>query len=353
MYRFISDRVNRFLSFLVVNFYLRVLINSKGSTSDDVDTYLWIPKLGWRYYFNEKIILDYGKINALSNAGIKFKIIRSNIGELTNKTIHLNYSYLYNKEYNFQNYTKIIQFIVKQLESQNNTVYPSSKEVLYWENKGYMHQKFKEYNISEPHTELCKTFDEVNLLNWEYPFLLKEEHSSASAGVHKINCKEDINELIVNNVFKPNDFIIAQKLINMRRDLRVTLVGDKIVHHYWRINNAKEWRPTSTGRGSTVDFNFFPEEWSEFIISEFKKLNIPTGAFDIAWENDDLNNKPLILEVSPTYQINPKITNQKHLNSYGKFKKTSFLGKKGYVYQYIKQTHNVIEEVVRLNHNLN
>ena len=30
----------------------------------------------------------------------------------------------------------------------------------------------------------------------------------------------------------------------MKRDLRVIIVNDEIVLHYWRINNSAEWKPT-------------------------------------------------------------------------------------------------------------
>lgn len=348
MYQFLIARIKRVIAFFAVYYYANIITDKSGITSnDDADVYLWIPKFGWRYYINEKIIWDYGKVNALSRLGIKFKVIKDqNIGKISNKVVHLNYSDIYNWKYQFNDYTQQLHFIVQQLEAQNNTVFPSSKEIYYWENKGYMHKKFKEYDISEPETVLCNTFDEVKHLNWDYPFLLKEEHSSASAGVHKIKSIQDLEYHESQKTFGPNEYIIVQKLIDMRRDLRVILVGNEIVHYYWRINNDENWKPTSTGRGSSVDFEFFPEQWREFIISEFKKLDIPTGAFDITWDKDDLSTKPLILEVSPTYQVNPKITNQKQLSQYGKFKNSSFFGKKSYVYQYVKQTFKIINYIM-------
>jgi hypothetical protein len=56
-----------------------------------------------------------------------------------------------------------------------------------------------------------------------------------------------------------------------------------------------------------VDFENFPEHWRQHIIDTFKKLNLTSGAFDITWQNDDLNSVPLYLEVSPVFQPNPKI----------------------------------------------
>lgn len=351
MIQYFTDRIRRVLAFISVFYYVNIKTSKKGITKDnDSNIILWIPKFGWRYYINEKIIWDYGKINALSRLGYKFKILKgNNIGKISDKIVHLNYSDMYNWNYKFNDYTKKLHFLVTQLESQNNTVFPSSKEIYYWENKGYMHKKFKEYAISEPQTEICKNFSEVRSLNWSFPYLLKEEHSSASAGVHKITNKEDLESHEQNGTFKPNEYIIVQKLVDMRKDLRVILVGDKIVHFYWRINNQRDWRPTSTGRGSSVDFEFFPEQWRQFIIDEFKKFKIPTGAFDVTWENDDLSTKPLILEVSPTYQLNPKTSIKKYLEKYGKYKKTSWVGKNSYIRQYVIQTFEVIIKIVENN----
>lgn len=352
MYRFFITRLRRLMAFTAVNYYVTTKTDRKGITSNsDADVYVWIPRTGWRYYISDKLIKDNALINGLSRSGINFKIFKSSrIGSLTNKIVYLSYSSVYNNKYKFNDYTQELHYIIKQLEQQNNIVFPSSREVHLWENKGFMHQKFKEYNISEPQTELCSSLQDVHELKWEYPFLLKEEHSSASKGVHKISNSEDLKHHEEKNTFKVNEYIIVQKLVDMRRDLRVILVGNEIVHYYWRINNQKQWKPTSTGRGSSVDFDFFPEQWRSFIINEFKKFNIPTGAFDVTWEKDDINSVPLILEISPTYQINPKITNKIHLEEYGKFKSTSFLGKNSYINQYIEQTNYVTEKIVLHNH---
>jgi len=82
-----------------------------------------------------------------------------------------------------------------------------------------------------------------------------------------------------------------------------------------------EWKPTSTSHGSGVDFITFPEKWRDYIISTFQKLQITTGAFDIAWQNDDLETEPYFLEVSPFYQPNPPADLTNKLFSYGQYKK--------------------------------
>ena len=246
--------------------------------------------------------------NSFVKNKIKFRIFYGNsIGNLTGKKIFHTINRGVNT-FNFSNYADYYNHIIKQLESQGNRMFPPASEVSYWENKGYMHKQFKKLHVSEPLTQLY-TFDEIEkLTSIEFPFLIKAEHACSANGVFKINDKEALDKLILSESFRmENEMVIKQELINMRRALRVILVGNEIVHYYWRINKSKEWKPTSTSFGSDVDFGNFPEHWRTHILETFKILNISTGAFDITWQNDDLNSLPLYLEVSPVFQPNPKI----------------------------------------------
>jgi hypothetical protein len=111
----------------------------------------------------------------------------------------------------------------------------------------------------------------------------------------------------------------------MRADLRAIVVGDRVVLHYWRRNTAAEWRPTSTSRGSVVDFWNFPEQWRSAIVDAVRKLGLRTGALDIAWEKDDTLTPPLILEVSPVYQPNPEPPPRYRHMPYYEYKKKCFV----------------------------
>jgi hypothetical protein len=91
----------------------------------------------------------------------------------------------------------------------------------------------------------------------------------------------------------------------MRRDFRATMVGDQVVHSYFRINLGSEWKPTSTSHGSVADFDSFPEQWRDYISEVFLKLDLHSGAFDLCWAGDDLTTEPYVLEVSPSYTPNP------------------------------------------------
>lgn len=312
---------SKLIKYSLMLIYLFKKTNLKGFTLKETDNIVWMKIWGIKFFKEDEFVDYMGIINSLSNSGVKFNIsITNKIGKFTNKNIYLRYSRGLDP-FKFSNYTQTLHFVCKQLEDQKCKVYPGSSEVLYWENKGFMTQKFFEHNISTPKTFLISDASEFNSIDLSYPFLIKEEHSSSSDGLHKINRKEDLDKFFAeNDYFSGSKFLIAQELLEMRRDLRVILVGNKVVHFYWRINRSDKWRPTASSFGNDIDFGSFPEQWREFIVEQFQRLNMTTGAFDIAWRNDDLSTLPLILEVSPNYQPNPSVDLSKRKISYTEYK---------------------------------
>ncbi len=311
---------------LIKNFirliYLVRKTNFSGVTSKECSHLVWAKIWGIKFFSEDEFVHSLAQIHALSARGIKFNIRFNNkIGGYQNKKIFLSYSREIDP-FKFHNYAQTIYFVCQQLEDQGCQVHPQSQDVLYWENKGYMTQRFIELGISTPKTILLTNANEISKIDLPYPYLIKEEHSFSSLGLHKIKNQTDLSQFIQQqDYFSKSKYLLVQELLDMRRDLRVILVGDQIVHYYWRINKSEEWKPTSTSHGSGVDFGNFPEQWRSFIVDQFKKLGLTTGAFDIAWRNDDLSTPPLILEVSPNYQPNPALDLKKVKYSYGEYKK--------------------------------
>jgi len=338
---------SKIIKYSLLIIYLFKKTNFKGLTLKNSDNIVWMKIWGIKFFKDDQFIDYMGIINALSNNGVKFRLsFTGRIGKFSHKNIYLRYSSKLDP-FRFGNYTQTMHFICKQLEDQKCLVYPSSYEVLFWENKGFMTQKFFEYNISTPKTFLITNAQEFNSIDLSYPYLIKEEHSSSSDGLYKITSKQDLdNYFLKSDYFSRNKFLIAQELLDMRRDLRVILVGDKIVHFYWRINRSDKWRPTASSFGNDIDFGSFPEQWREFIIGQFKKLNITTGAFDIAWRNDDLSTTPLILEVSPNYQPNPFVDVSKMKFSYSEFKE-KLLFRDSYFNKYVDIVFHIFNEQIK------
>jgi glutathione synthase/RimK-type ligase-like ATP-grasp enzyme len=325
--------------------YLFRKTNFKGLSLHEQENVVWVYIFGRSFFFSDELVNTCAIINALSTRGIKFNIKTGRkIGKAHNKKVFFTYSRKYDA-YNFSGYPATIKFICEQLEHQGCKVSPSSYEVEFWENKAFMHRKFEELNISTPRTKIYSNPSQLLEDTISFPCLIKEEHSFSSYGLHKIESKETLRKVINDEFFTRNKNIILQELLNMRRDLRVILVGNKIVLHYWRINKGKDWKPTSTSHGSDVDFVSFPEQWRSFIIDQFTRLGLRTGAFDIAWQNDDLSKFPQILEVSPYYQPNPPVDLSTMSISYGQYKQ-KFLWKDGYDKKFVDVVFRIIQEQI-------
>ena len=230
------------------------------------------------------------KVDAESDSTIVYSIDAYNPGRLTN-------------------YSASLITALRELESQGNRLFPSADEAEYWENKVYMHQRFDELGINCPPTVAIDHDSDLDAVlaraPFGFPMLVKEPHSNNSKGIHKIDDRAALESVRSELAARGNHELLLQGLIDMRRDLRVTMIGGEVVHHYWRINESDEWMPTTTRKGSSVDFVTFPEQWRSTIEKAMASLELRNGAFDVCWEGDDLDTEPIFLEVSPSYSPNP------------------------------------------------
>jgi glutathione synthase/RimK-type ligase-like ATP-grasp enzyme len=256
--------------------------------------------LGGHYY------TDMALLQAFIDLKIPFRIVLGKKAlRLQGKRIFYNLSELYNFD-KLPNHTTNLQQMVQQLETQGNRMYMPYRELLFWENKGYMHEQFAKAGINQPATFVRSINDPLTHLPLSFPFLWKDPHSASSAGVHKVNDEAALQALHARKQAEGKQDYLLQALVQMRKDLRVTIVGDEVVLAYWRINTEKEWKPTSTTGGSSqVDFGNYPAQWNELFIQNLKKIGLTTGGFDVTWQNDDTSTEPIFLEVSPSYQPNP------------------------------------------------
>lgn len=320
-----------------INYYN--LWNLIDSNSDDVVLlFPSFPKNKYNYFFSPAIINDVALLVATIQKQKKFRLLfgHKKVLRLRNKKITHNISSLFTF-YEGNDYVRSLHNFQQKLIENGNRVIPAQKDTRLWENKIYMHKLFKDLNISHPETIVVDSQSKPpeNPI-MKFPLLFKPAHSSGSTGILKIDNLEQYTDVINNT--KYSEYMI-QEWIDMRSDLRLIFIGDELDLHYWRINESPEWKPTSTGHGSSVDFVSLPKKWMNYIYEEYKKLDIYTGAFDITWRNDDLNSKPLILEVSPSYMPNPAPVGKYIDLPYGKYK-SALWGKEAYYKQYIDLVFN-------------
>ena len=337
---------SKWLKYVQRFLYLINKTSFRGFSISPAENVVWMKIWGIKFFKEDHFSQYMGLIDALSRRGEKFNIKFSyKLGDLRNRRVFLRYS-RHLCPFGFVNYSETLHFFCRQMEIQKCRVYPPLGDVLYWENKGYMTRRFLDLGISIPKTRLATSLKDIEEAQFSYPFLIKEEHSAASEGVYKINTRAELERYLTESrYFDFNQYLVVQELLNIRRDLRVTFIGDRIVLHYWRINKSAEWKPTSTSHGSEVDFGNFPEKWRSFITDQYRKLGLSTGAFDIAWQNDDLETTPLILEVSPNYQPNPLVDISTLGMSYGQFKE-KFLFFNSYDHKFVDLTFSIMKEQV-------
>ncbi len=281
---------------------------------------IYLSFIGGRYG-NEILSWDLSAIEALIELKMQFRCSVQLKGH-KNATIFWSPSQnLIDKR--ISDYASELILISKSLEENNNRMIPSSYEISFLENKAFMYQYFKENDIRMPETIVVNQVSEIPEI-LSFPLLIKGEHSSGSHDIYKINSKEEMQAFLIDGDYtKKFKHIIIQQLLDIRTDLRVTIVGNEVVLSYWRINPTDEWKPTASSFGGTIKFTDYPNQWHEYILNNFKKLNIGMGAFDVTWDHDDLNSEPYFLEVSPRFSPNP-VTVLSNDTTYKKWKKKLF-----------------------------
>ena len=92
-------------------------------------------------------------------------------------------------------------------------------------------------------------------------------------------------------------------------------------YSYWRSKKVTStFNTTSTSNGSALDFTPLSKKNEKIIIDYTKKLNVSIAAYDVTFENDDTESKPIILEVSTSFLLNPIPTGRFLNQPYLKYK---------------------------------
>jgi hypothetical protein len=213
-------------------------------------------------------------------------------------------------------------------------VFPPSKSIVFWENKGYLHDVMREKLIRHPlsYRVTGGRLEEERKL--DYPFIVKSLDGYSSNGIWKLNSHEEVLRWVSKNAFIDAEYII-QEFLNISFDIRIICSYGHVVSFYWRLNNGipdgtrptpHQWRPTATQNGSTVMFKQLPESVRLLGRQIYEKTDLSLFGADICFKDDDTSSKPFVLEFSPVFQPNPVPPKGIITSSYGRFKsKSQFL----------------------------
>lgn len=294
--------------------WIKLILRSEKSAQNIV----WIPKLNLKYFFRTSFIWDLELLRRLYEANSSYRVCwgLKSVGKITKSRIYYNPQYdvnLFSDSYE----TRIYPIVSSIFEENNNSVNPTSQDILLWENKIVMHERFTELNIPHPRSALSYNMEEcLNLLASEEKVILKPSHSKSSIGIREIESEGQLNVALES----PEGGFILQKVEEIDSDCRIIIIRGEIILQYWRNKPAskqKKFVTTATSNGSRVLFNQFPAEIGEFAIQNTKKLGLQSAAWDLIIVNDEV----LALEVSPVYYPNA-YENYDEIKPYKVYKKS-------------------------------
>lgn len=112
-----------------------------------------------------------------------------------------------------------------------------------------------------------------------FPFIAKEVRNSMGRGVFLIENERDFRDYAAKH-----DILYVQEKLDIDRDIRITLVGQKVVGAYWRLAHEGNYL-NNVAQGGTISFEPVPREIIDLVEAVAQALEIDHAGFDVAVEN--------------------------------------------------------------------
>jgi len=151
-------------------------------------------------------------------------------------------------EEDFELSKRVYPLLYKKFEGR---IWPNKTEWYYYNDKQRQLEFFKENNIPHPITHYSYGRDDflkwVEENNLEYPIVVKKSQGAGSEEVRLINHWREIDDMVsspIDTSWKSGQFI-AQEYIDVKHDIRITILGDKIFFgkriHHWKTDEKKRF----------------------------------------------------------------------------------------------------------------
>ena len=194
--------------------------------------------------------------------------------------------------------------LAQLLESLDLPLFNNSKAIEMCDDKSYTYLQLNKYHLSMPKTILApKTYEKTGYNdlsfidsmeeNLGYPLVVKECFGSFGWQVYLAENKEKLIEILNETSPKP---LLFQEFISSSfgRDMRLQVVGEKVVASMLRYSNSEDFRANLTLGGKMQAYAPTSEEKS-LAISCCKALGLDFGGVDLLFGPDGL---PLVCEVN-------------------------------------------------------
>ena len=170
-------------------------------------------------------------------------------------------------------------------------VFPSQASYLVGHNKTEMVRAFTACVPQHtPHTVISVNDESNRERIWremEIPFVAKLTKSSMGQGVWLIESIGDWRRYCA-----VADVLYAQEYLPIERDLRIVVIGNRVVDSYWRLQAAQGFY-NNLAQGGTVDRSIpIPDSAVQLVQQVAAKLGVNHAGFDVAM----VGNHPYLLE---------------------------------------------------------
>ena len=193
--------------------------------------------------------------------------------------------------------------LARQLEGAGVRLFNCADAIEACDNKALTSLKLSKAGVEIPRTIIApKTFEGVGYTDLGFvdkaieklglPIVIKESYGSFGMQVYLADTKDEAKEIV--NKLGHKDFIMQEFVkTSCGRDLRVNVVGDKVVAAIYRYNDD-DFRSNLTIGGKMHGYEI-TEKQAEEAIKACKALNLDFAGVDVMFGEDDA---PVICEVN-------------------------------------------------------
>ena len=172
-------------------------------------------------------------------------------------------------------------FYAGSLHAAGKSIFPSMASYHHLGDKVRQLALFRFLDVPMPRTRLfmgpAEKRTEAIVSHFSFPFIAKiPVGSGLGQGVFLIKTRGDLNKYIELN----QGVSYIQEYILMEMDLRVVIVGRRVVHAYWKRSQTGNFR-TNVAQGGSVILDNIPSEALDFALKIASASSIDYAGFDL------------------------------------------------------------------------
>ena len=185
-------------------------------------------------------------------------------------------------------------FYADMFDAMGKSVFPSVHNYRFVQDKIKQTALFKLLKIPHPETRTFygKKKREIILSSFNFPFIGKIPRGSAlGRGVFLIRTPAELEQYC-----GLTKVAYIQEYLPIDKDIRVVVIGDRIVHAYWRINPPGEFR-SNVALGADISFDRIPEKALALALDTARRC----GWNDVGIDICECQNRFYVLEANMKY----------------------------------------------------